>query len=130
MTRKEIYIIAAIAAIVIGTVSIRMIGSEISVGKLEKQIAAEKTNAVELENKARTSEREAEIYREKLAFLEHNLAEINQIARRQNEEIEKIQNVVNAARDDVRRSRGIRSIAVTAGELCEKLAEAGHPCGE
>ena len=131
MTRKQIYYAAAIvAAIVIGIVLLRMLGSEIAVGKLETKIADQKANAAELENKARTSERDAEVYREKIAFLEQNLAEINRIARRQNEEIEKFQTVVNTARDDVRRARGIRSIAITAGELCEKLAEAGHPCGE
>jgi len=130
MTRTNIYIAAAAAAIVIAVAAFGMIGNELAAGKLEKQIAAEKANALSLEKKAQASERETEIYREKLAFLEQNLDEINEIARRQNEEIEKFEDVVDTARDDVRRARGVRSIAVTAAELCAKLAEAGHPCGE
>ncbi len=130
MTRKKIYIAAAVAAIVIGVGMVRDIGSSIAIGKLEKRIAVEKARAAELEKRADEKMRESESYREKLNYLERNLDEINQIARRQNEEIEKFETVVNSARDDVRRTRGVRSIAVTAAELCDKLAEAGHPCGE
>jgi len=130
MTRREIYIAAIVAAIIIGAAVFREIGSNMAIGKLEKKIAVERSNAAELEKRADEKSREAEIYREKLTYLEGNLDEINQIARRQNEEIKKFEVVVDAARDDVRRTRGVRSIAVTAAELCDKLAEAGHPCGE
>jgi hypothetical protein len=130
MTRREIYIAAIVAAIIIGAAVFREIGSNIAIGKLEKKIAVERSNAAELEKRADEKSREAEIYREKLTYLEGNLDEINQIARRQNEEIKKFEVVVGAARDDVRRARGVRSIAVTAAELCDKLGEAGHPCGE
>jgi chromosome segregation ATPase len=96
--------------------------------KLEKEIAAAKQRAESSEKAAGDAERKAGEYKAKIEYLENDLAEIQQIARRQDEELEKITADTSAARDRVRDARGVRAVATTAAELCRKLADIGHPC--
>ena len=78
---------------------------------------------------ADAKEADAEIYRAKIEYLDARLNEIQTIARKQDEELEKLNTSVNSARADIGRARGVRSVTATADELCAKLAELGHPCG-
>ncbi len=131
MTNKKfIYFVAVAAGILLTVLGAGTFISEMRIRRLESGIAEQKARADSLAEAAAAKETEARRYLEKIAYLETKLAEINDVARRQNEEIEKAETIVRDARDNVHRVRGIRSIAVTADELCRKLAEAGHPCGE
>lgn len=125
---KLIYAAAVAAGILIAIFGVKTFIGEMRIRRLESDIAKQEATAKTLAETAAAKEAEARRYVEKIAYLETKLTEINDIARRQNEEIEKAETVVRDARDNVHRVRGIRSIAVTADELCRKLAEAGHPC--
>lgn len=106
-------------------------GSQISNGRIEQtnkrtveaMAEAEMRRVVAIEK-----EREAERFKEKIAFLEQTLAEREETARRQDDEIKKISGVAGDLRDDVRRSRGVNRIESTVSGLCARLGEIGHPC--
>lgn len=80
------------------------------------------------DERAAELEKRAAAYTEKIDRLEQTIAEIGEIARRQDEELEKIGGRVADARGRVERARSLRSIESTAAELCAKLADLGHGC--
>src|SRR5687767_11842385 len=96
--------------------------------KLEEIIEAAKQRAESQEQRANELEMSARKYEEKIAYLESNLAELKTLARKQDEELKTIETTTGRARADVERARSIRSASATAGEVCRKLAELGHPC--
>ncbi|MCC6328972.1 MAG: hypothetical protein IT174_10680 [Acidobacteria bacterium] len=98
------------------------------ISRLEKETAEAKVRAGRLEDLAAKKEIEAEQYKQKIEHLEGSLAEIKEIAKTQDEELEKLNFSVRGSRADVERARGIRSIRTTADELCKRLGEVGHPC--
>ncbi|MBC7901491.1 MAG: hypothetical protein H7070_15715 [Saprospiraceae bacterium] len=127
MTLKiKLYIAAGLAVLVL------VIGSYVlsnyKISKLQKAADAAKQNADKAAAVADAKELEAGQYKQKTIYLEQKIAEIQAIARKQDEELEKFNINTAAARSDVERARRIRSITSTAGELCAKLAELGHPC--
>jgi uncharacterized coiled-coil protein SlyX len=130
MTNTKFIYAAVAAGILIAVLGTTTFVGEMRLRRLEADIAKQKAAAETLAETAAAKETEARRYIEKIAYLETKLTEINDVARRQNEEIEKAETVVRDARDNVRRVGGLRSIAVTADELCRKLAETGHPCRE
>jgi chromosome segregation ATPase len=125
---KLIYAAAVATGILLAVLGVKTFIGEMQIRRIEADIAKQKAAAETLTETAAAKETEARRYIEKIAYLETKLTEINDVARRQNEEIEKAETVVRDARDNVRRVGGLRSIAVTADELCRKLAETGHPC--
>ena len=98
------------------------------IAKLESQVAIAKTIANEKQQTATAKELEAAEYKQKIDYLEVKLDEINQLARKQDEELKQLNNSSSDARVDVGRARRTRTITTTAAELCEKLAELGHAC--
>ena len=127
MTLKtKIYLVAA--ALLVAVFLLSTAWSNFRNARLEKEIAAAKQMAETSEKTAADAERKVGEYKAKIEYLEKDLAEIQQIARRQDEELEKLTADTSAARDRVRDARGIRAVATTAAELCKKLAEIGHPC--
>lgn len=120
---------AVIAAIVIFTfVTINWLHSEVKIGRMERTVEAARQQAKASDVKAAAAESAAHEYERKIEYLEGEFAAIGRIARRQDEELEKIGGDVGGARRDVERARSIRAIDATADELCAKLAELGHPC--
>jgi hypothetical protein len=95
---------------------------------LERAVDAAKQQAKANEEAAVSAEVSAAEHVKKIEYLENELAGIGRIARRQDEEIEKIGVDVGGARRDVERARGVRAIDASIEELCGKLAELGHPC--
>ena len=95
---------------------------------MERIVDSAKQQAKASEEAAVAAESAAGEYRKKIGHLEAELEAISGIARRQDEELEKIGGDVGAARRDVERARSVRAIGATADELCAKLAELGHPC--
>ena len=102
--------------------------SEAKLRRMERVVESAKQRARVSEEAAAAAEGAAGEYKKKIEYLVGELAAIGRIARRQDEELEKIGGDVNAARRDVERARSIRAIGATAGELCAKLGELGHPC--
>lgn len=98
--------------------------------RLEKEVTETKVRADRLEDIAAKKEIEAEQYKQKIEHLEGRLIEIKEIAKTQDEELEKLNFTVRGARGNVDRARSVRTIATTADELCKRLAEVGHPCYE
>lgn len=127
MTTNTKLIIAASAALAVGIVIASMY-SNARIGSLERNIDTAKQKAKDAQNAANDVEMQSAEYKRKIEYLESQLAGIAGIARRQDEELEKITANTNAARRDVERARGIRTIDTTTDELCRKLAGLGHAC--
>jgi len=102
--------------------------SSIQMRRLERAANDAKTIAAERQQRADELESSSRKYEEKIAYLEANLAELQTLARKQDEELRNIETTTGNARRDVERARRIRSAAATAEELCRKLAEVGHGC--
>ncbi len=124
-TKTYITIAAAVVALAI---TMAWLWSNHRLARLEGESRDAIQRADALEQHAAQRETEAAEYRQKIEYLEQQLARIQQIAQKQNEELEKLNSISNNARRDVERARRTRSVAVTNTELCQKLAELGHPC--
>ena len=129
MTQKtKIYIgIAAVIFIaILGThfwQSHKIAGLENSV-RDAKQVAEEKRET------AAAKELEAAEYKQKIEYLEHQLADVQTKTRKQDEKLEKLNVNSRDARGDVERAKRTRTIDTTADQLCAKLAQLGHSCSE
>lgn len=121
-------VITAAVVILFAALAISNIVSYIRIRSGEIRIGELKNASSQAERTATETEARSEQYRLKAEYLEAELAAIGQIARRQNEEIEKMGSDIGIARRDVNSAKSIRSIATTAYELCRKLSELGHPC--
>jgi|GEM_PF-7022588 len=129
LTSKQIITVIAIAVfIVCVAISAGSALSFLRIRALEKDVAAAKERADAFETKADQKEKEAAKYQEKITYLESNLVEIQNLARKQDDEITRLNFTVAGSRTDVDRARSVRSIASTADELCDRLKETGHPC--
>ncbi|MGQ0540932.1 MAG: hypothetical protein ACT4O9_03650 [Blastocatellia bacterium] len=102
--------------------------SSYQIRRLEEVVEAAKTEAAQKQKHADELESRSRVYEEKIAYLEKNINEIKTIARKQDEELQKINVGVSSARGDVLRARRVRTAAANVGELCAKLAELGYPC--
>ena len=125
-TKMKIYISAA--AVLAALFLISSLVSRLETRRLEKQVEKAESAAAASEKTAAESETKAARFKEKIEYLETNLSEIRLIARKQDEELEKIYADTRTARDRMVDARRVRTIATTADELCEKLARVGHPC--
>jgi hypothetical protein len=124
----KVKLIAGVVAIVVIGFAVTALIGDVRVRRMERVVDSAKQQARVSEESAEAAESLAGEYRKKIEYLEGELAAIGQIARRQDEELEKIGGDVNSARRDVERARSIRAIDATADELCAKLAELGHGC--
>ena len=104
--------------------------SKHKIAKLEQSVDRAKQNADLSAQTATAKEIEATEYKAKIEYLERQLTEIQTIARKQDDELEKLNVNSRGAHDNVDRARRTRSIAATADELCKKLAEIGHGCDQ
>ena len=125
---KTYLIAGAIAAVVISLL-VSGIWSGHKINSLEREIETAKSLAAEKQTAADQLEQQADQYKAKTEYLEQQLADLQAIARKQDEELESISKTTNSARADVDRARRVRSVATTADQLCAKLAELNHPCG-
>lgn len=125
-TQTKIYIIlAAIAvAIILGIAA----WSRIETGRLEKKVRHFESLADAAEARADARELEAAEYKQKITYLESQIAEIRDIARNQDEELKTRNSNTSDARRRVTDARNKRPGAVTDAELCRRLAEVGYPC--
>jgi len=127
--QTKIYLGAGVAIVLIVlTMSVSMWMTNHRITQAERAASAAKQGAGEKEKGAAEKETEAAAYKEKSEYLEKQVAEIQAMARKQDEEIERTKTNTAAARSRVDRARGVRSVDTTADELCGKLAEVGHGC--
>ena len=125
--QKTKLIATGVAALLI-TLFIGSLWSNHKIASLEREIEKAKTVAAEKQKAGELSEQKAAEHRAKTEYLEQQIAEINAIARKQDEELGNLSKNVDSARGNVERARRVRSVAATADELCAKLADLGHPC--
>lgn len=131
-THTKIYIGLALATLTIAAFIFSSIWTTRKFTKLERELNDAKQAVQTADKLAAQRDIEAAEYKQKLEYLESNLTEIQTIARKQDEELEKLTTDTGRARTTLERTRRIRSIDTTAAELCAKLAEVGHqvrtPC--
>ena len=127
-TKTKIYLGLAVAAIFAVGILGGAAWSNHKITKLEDKVTTAKRRADNLQRTADEKELEAAEYEQKIEYLTRQLGEIQMIARKQDEELEKFNRNSTRARGDAMRARHTRSIAATAAELCAKLTEIGHGC--
>jgi predicted RNase H-like nuclease (RuvC/YqgF family) len=120
--------ITAGAVLMIAIVIVMHLWSNHKIASLERDVETARSAAVEKQTAAAQLETRATEYEAKTEYLQQQIAEINAIATKQNEELEKLSKTTDSARRDVERARNIRSVAATADQLCAKLADLGHAC--
>lgn len=127
-TTTKIYLgAAALLAVMIAAAAIYMPGVY-RIRRAEREVDAARTATQEAEISAAAAEQRAAEYKEKLDFIESQLGEITEIARRQDNELKALNTNSNNARRNVERARSDRPVDTTTEQLCDKLAELGHPC--
>ena len=126
---KKVYIVPVIALVLAAGIAAGSAWSGRKAAALERGTEAAKQRADSLEADAARHERLAAEYKAKIEYLDARINDISAEARKQDEELRKIETDADAARGRVERARRLRSIGSSAEELCRKLAELGHPCG-
>ena len=125
-TATKLYIAAAVLAVL--AIAIGGIWSGRTITRLERNVDTAKTKAETQEQATASRELEAAAYEQKIAYLERQLGELKELTRKQDEKLEKLNINSRHARGDADRARRTRSVPTDTAELCEKLAELGHPC--
>ena len=128
--KTKIYIACAAAAIF----AIGIFGGSAIEGRrtrqLERRIDEATHSADASARTAEQREREAAGYRDKIAYLENQIADSRQQAAKQDEKLKNQTSVTDNARRDVARARGVRSGDASVTELCRKLEALGHKCAD
>ena len=125
---KKIYLVIATAGVLTAGLTVGQLWSNHKIGQMERAVMDAKGHAETVQRAAASQEQKAAEYKAKIEYLESRLAEISATARRQDEELQTLENDSNTARGNVDRARRVRSVAATADELCKKLEELGHGC--
>lgn len=125
----QIKLILAVAAAAVLAAAAATIVSNVRLRSLERNVEIATERARTLEETARDAESRAAEHKQKIEYLEAEIAGIGRIARKQDEELKKISGDIGNARSDVERAKRIRTAGANAAELCGKLEELGYPCG-
>ncbi|MBL8125917.1 MAG: hypothetical protein JNJ39_17585 [Blastocatellia bacterium] len=125
----QIKLILAVAAAAVLAAAAATIVSNVRLRSLERNVEIATERARTLEETAREAESRAAEHKQKIEYLEAEIAGIGRIARKQDEELKKISGDIGNARSDVERAKRIRTAGANAAELCGKLEELGYPCG-
>ena len=125
----QIKLILAVAAAAVLAAAAATIVSNVRLRSLERNVEIATERARTLEETAREAESRAAEHKQKIEYLEAEIAGIGRLARKQDEELKKISGDIGNARSDVERAKRIRTAGANAAELCGKLEELGYPCG-
>ena len=125
----QIKLILAVAAAAVLAAAAATIVSNVRLRSLERNVEIATERARTLEETARDAESRAAEHKQKIEYLEAEIAGIGRLARKQDEELKKISGDIGNARSDVERAKRIRTAGANAAELCGKLEELGYPCG-
>ena len=127
--RTKIYIaVAAVTLFLFIVIGISTLWSDHRIAKFERELETARSAAEQSETRAAEMERRAAAYEQKIEYLEASLAALRLTATKQDEELKTLKNNTNAARHNVDRARALRSLESTTAELCQRLADVGHPC--
>ena len=126
--RTKVYIAAAVLSFLLAVAGLSTLWSDHRIAKFERESEAARYAAEQIETKAAELEKRAAAYEQKIEFLEGSLSSLRLIAAKQDEELKTLKNNTNNARSDVDRARALRTIESTTAELCQRLADVGHPC--
>lgn len=129
-TRTQIYIALGLTTVLAIGIFGGSAWSDHKVRQLEGEIDAARQTANDASQKAATLERDAPVYKEKIAYLESQLSDTQTQARRQDEQLKTQKSITDIARRDVERARSVRPSDANADELCRKLAALGHACDQ
>lgn len=124
----KIYIAGAVLTLIAAAPFVTSLWSDHKIRVLEGEIESAKTMADQKTSVAEELEKQAGEYKAKNEYLEQKIAEMNAIAKKQDEELETLSKNTDTAHGDVDRARRVRSVAATADQLCAKLADLGHAC--
>lgn len=125
-TKNKIYI--GIAAVVFIAIFGGALWQSHKIAKLEKAVETAKQTAEEKRSQADAKETQAAEYKQKIDYLEQQLADTQVRTRRQDEKLERSITNTRLARGRVERAKRSRTIPTQTVELCAKLAELGHAC--
>lgn len=128
--RRKLLVVLGAAGVVLICICLGSAWSHFAIRGLEHDVQMAREAADNKEKLAGVKEKEAEKYRLEAERLEGSLAEIQKLAQKQDEELEKISKTTGDARADAARARGVRAIDSTSAELCRRLEEVGHGCRE
>jgi chromosome segregation ATPase len=129
MTLKQKLDIAAAALLILLTgLLIGTLRSHLELRRLDREIEAANQTAAAKQTEASQFQLQADELRTRSQFLEGRLNELQTLATKQDEQLKTLDTTLNSARNDVDRTRRIRTAATTAADLCRKLAELGHGC--
>src|SRR5512134_856873 len=124
--RLQHKILLTAAVVVIGVAAILAIASQLRTHRMEREVEAARVASDALRHQASESEKLAAGYKAKTEYLESQIASIRDLANKQDEQLQTIDNDIRTSRGDVERARRIRASRVTADQLCAKLAELGQ----
>lgn len=126
--RRKICLALGLGAFIMVCVGLGSAWSHFTIRGLERDVRIAREQADNKQRIADAKEREAEKYRLQIERLEGTLDEIREIAKTQDEELEKISKTTGDARADAARARGVRALDSSSAELCKRLEELGHGC--
>ncbi|MGE3465546.1 MAG: hypothetical protein AB7J13_01320 [Pyrinomonadaceae bacterium] len=127
-TKTKIYIGLIIAAIVVTAIAGASLRANRKIAKLEREVEAARHTADEAQKAAAMREIEAAEYKAKIEYLEGRIVMVQTMARKKDEELEKLNSISVRARRDVERARSSKPDTATDDQLCAKLAELGYGC--
>lgn len=127
--KTKIFVVLAIVAVLAIAVFGGHAWSTLRIWNLERKTAALREQADNKEAIANAKEKEAEKFRLEAERLEGSLAEIQKLARKQDETIDQFENGdLVRARRSAADARSVRALESTGDELCKRLEELGHGC--
>lgn len=127
-TKTTIYIAIAVSGLFTLGLVLGSVWSDYKIKNLENAVEEAKQAAVESWRIAEDKEKETNIYKSKIEYLERQIADSRAAARRQDEKLKTQTTNTAGSRRDVERARGVRTIDTNINDLCAKLAGLGHSC--
>jgi len=127
---RYVYAALAVIAVLIAAAGISELAAKRKFQKLTEENRRLSAAAAGKTAEAETLRREAERLTALNEYLNRRIAELRNTAQKQDELIKNLDIRIDSARNSINRTRSIRAISANAAELCRKLAELGHACGE
>lgn len=129
MTRK-MWLIGGVSLAVLIVTAIFSLRTSLEMNNAERRAEAQKAAAEKVEQAADGLEKKQSEQTAKIEYLEEELKELRNEARRKDEELKTNDVGVRNARDRVERAKRTRTINANAEDLCRRLKELGHGCDE
>lgn len=126
--RQKIYAVSAAVLMIAAAFAIDSIRPMMNISRLEREASSAAARAEQSQAAYDAAMRIATVNAARAEYLGQQLEEIRSLAKKQDEEIKKIDVDINTARGRADRARQLGAVESTAHELCDKLESLGHPC--